>query len=113
MCSGVRFANVGVAEGLGASIRQILALYSRNTTASLRRRCFLRPARMRPRPRGWPIAVRRAHNCRSDKRKRTMWPDRRLLDLFKIEHPILLAPMAGSMDWELGAEAAEGGACGA
>jgi len=42
-----------------------------------------------------------------------MWTDRRLLDLFKIEHPILLAPMAGSMDWELAAEAAEGGACGA
>jgi len=31
----------------------------------------------------------------------------------KIEHPILLAPMAGAMDWELGAAAAEGGACGA
>ena len=27
-----------------------------------------------------------------------MWPDRRLLDLFGIEHPILLAPMAGAMD---------------
>jgi nitronate monooxygenase len=24
------------------------------------------------------------------------WPDRRLLDLFRIEHPLLLAPMAGS-----------------
>jgi len=23
-----------------------------------------------------------------------MWPDRRLIDLFKIEHPIVLAPMA-------------------
>ena len=27
-----------------------------------------------------------------------MWPDRRLLDLFGIEHPIVLAPMAGAMD---------------
>ena len=26
---------------------------------------------------------------------RTMWPDRRLLDLFKTEFPIVLAPMAG------------------
>jgi nitronate monooxygenase len=24
-----------------------------------------------------------------------MWPDRRLIDLFKIEHPLVLAPMAG------------------
>ena len=30
-----------------------------------------------------------------------MWPDRRLIELFKIEHPILLAPMAGAMDAEL------------
>jgi nitronate monooxygenase len=41
-----------------------------------------------------------------------MWPDRRLIDLFKIEHPIVQAPMAGAMDWELAAEAAEGGALG-
>jgi nitronate monooxygenase len=41
-----------------------------------------------------------------------MWPDRRLLDLFEIELPIVLAPMAGAMDWELAAEAAEAGACG-
>ena len=34
------------------------------------------------------------------------------MDLFKIEHPIVLAPMAGAMDWELAAEAAEGGALG-
>lgn len=27
-----------------------------------------------------------------------MWPDRRLLNLFRIEHPILQAPMAGAMD---------------
>jgi nitronate monooxygenase len=42
-----------------------------------------------------------------------MWPSRRLMDLLKIEHPILLAPMAGAMDWELAVAAAEGGACGA
>jgi len=41
-----------------------------------------------------------------------MWPDQRLLDLFKIEHPIVLAPMAGAMDWELAAEVAEAGALG-
>ncbi len=41
-----------------------------------------------------------------------MWPDRRLMDLFKIEHPIVQAPMAGAMDWELAAEAAEAGALG-
>jgi nitronate monooxygenase len=34
------------------------------------------------------------------------------MDLLKVEHPILLAPMAGAMDWELAVEAAEGGACG-
>ena len=38
-----------------------------------------------------------------------MWPNRRLIDLFKIEHPILLAPMAGAMDFELAAAVAEGG----
>ena len=30
-----------------------------------------------------------------------MWPDRRLMDLFKIEHPIVLGPMAGAMDARL------------
>jgi nitronate monooxygenase len=34
------------------------------------------------------------------------------MDLFKIEHPIVLAPMAGAMDWELAAEVAEAGALG-
>jgi nitronate monooxygenase len=38
-----------------------------------------------------------------------MWPDRRLLDLFQIEHPIVLAPMAGAMDFELAAAVAEAG----
>jgi nitronate monooxygenase len=41
-----------------------------------------------------------------------MWPDRRLMDLFGIEFPIVLAPMAGAMDWELAAETAEAGALG-
>ena len=35
-----------------------------------------------------------------------MWSDRRLLDLFGIEQPILLAPMAGAMDAELAIEVA-------
>jgi nitronate monooxygenase len=41
-----------------------------------------------------------------------MWPDRRLLDLFKIEFPIVQAPMAGAMDQELVIAAAQGGALG-
>src|SRR6266852_3136510 len=42
----------------------------------------------------------------------TMWPDRRLLDLFKTEFPIVLAPMAGIMDADLVIAAAQGGALG-
>ena len=38
-----------------------------------------------------------------------MWPDRRLLDLFKVEHPIVLAPMAGAVDANLAIAVAEGG----
>ena len=41
-----------------------------------------------------------------------MWPDRRILDLFKTEFPIVLAPMAGAMDAELVIAAALGGALG-
>src|ERR1700689_665697 len=41
-----------------------------------------------------------------------MWPDRRLLELFKTEFPILLAPMAGIMDADLAIAAAQGGALG-
>src|ERR1700712_802063 len=41
-----------------------------------------------------------------------MWPDRRLLDLFKTEFPIVLAPMAGVMDADLVVAAAQGGALG-
>jgi nitronate monooxygenase len=41
-----------------------------------------------------------------------MWPDRRLLDLFQIEHPIILAPMAGAMDGDLVAAVSEAGGLG-
>src|SRR6516165_5161107 len=41
-----------------------------------------------------------------------MWPDRRLLDLFKTEFPIVLAPMAGAMDAELVIAVAQGGGLG-
>jgi nitronate monooxygenase len=41
-----------------------------------------------------------------------MWPDRRLIDLFKTEFPIVLAPMAGAMDADLVVAAAQGGALG-
>lgn len=41
-----------------------------------------------------------------------MWPDRRLIDLFKTEFPIVLAPMAGVMDAELVIAVAQGGALG-
>jgi nitronate monooxygenase len=39
-----------------------------------------------------------------------MWPDRRLLELFNIELPIVQAPVAGAMDCELAVAAAEAGA---
>ncbi len=42
-----------------------------------------------------------------------MWLDRRLLDLLKIDHPILLAPMAGAMDAELAIAVAKAGGLGA
>jgi nitronate monooxygenase len=41
-----------------------------------------------------------------------MWPNRRLLDLFGIEHPIVLAPMAGAMDVDLAIAVAQGGGLG-
>ncbi len=41
-----------------------------------------------------------------------MWPDRRLLDLLKIEVPIVQAPMASAMDAELVIAASEAGALG-
>ncbi|MEZ5591938.1 MAG: nitronate monooxygenase [Gammaproteobacteria bacterium] len=41
-----------------------------------------------------------------------MWTDRRLLDLFGIEHPIIQAPMAGSTNPELVAAVSASGALG-
>src|SRR6476646_6500144 len=41
-----------------------------------------------------------------------MWPDRRLIELFKTEFPIVQAPMAGVMDAELVIAASQGGALG-
>jgi nitronate monooxygenase len=41
-----------------------------------------------------------------------MWPDRRLIELFKTEFPIVLAPMAGVADQDLAIAAAQGGALG-
>ena len=41
-----------------------------------------------------------------------MWPSRRLTDLFKIEHPIVLGPMAGAIDADLAIEVAEAGGLG-
>lgn len=43
-------------------------------------------------------------------RSEIMWPDRRLLDLFKIGVPIVQAPMAGVQDVDVMIGAAEGGA---
>ncbi len=42
-----------------------------------------------------------------------MWPDSRIVDLFGIEHPILLAPMAGATTPDLAIAVAEGGGLGA
>jgi nitronate monooxygenase len=41
-----------------------------------------------------------------------MWPDRRLLDLFGIEHPIVQAPMANSSDVEIAVAVAQAGGLG-
>ena len=41
-----------------------------------------------------------------------MWQDRRLLELFGVEHPIVLAPMAGAMDVTLAAAVAQAGGLG-
>ena len=48
-------------------------------------------------------AAFRSGYCREGTQRKVspMWPDRRIIDLFKIEHPIVLAPMAGAMDFEL------------
>ena len=42
-----------------------------------------------------------------------MWPDRRILDLFGIELPILQAPMAGSSDAALAIAVSAAGGLGA
>jgi nitronate monooxygenase len=44
--------------------------------------------------------------------KTPMWPDRRLVDLFGIEHPLVLAPMAGLGTVELAASVCAGGGLG-
>jgi nitronate monooxygenase len=41
-----------------------------------------------------------------------MWPDRRLLNLFKTEFPIALAPMAGAIDADIAIAVAQGGGLG-
>lgn len=41
-----------------------------------------------------------------------MWPDRRFFDLVKVEHPIVLAPMAGAIDFEIAVAVAEAGGLG-
>ena len=41
-----------------------------------------------------------------------MWPDRRLIDLFQIEHPLVLAPMAGFGTVELAASVCAAGGLG-
>jgi nitronate monooxygenase len=41
-----------------------------------------------------------------------MWPDRRVLDLFRIKLPIVLAPMAGAIDFEMAVAVAQAGGLG-
>ena len=41
-----------------------------------------------------------------------MWPDRRLIELFQTELPFVQGPLAGAVDFELAAAAAEAGALG-
>src|SRR3978361_1161236 len=55
-----------------------------------------------------PTAIPTPHHLN----EHAMWPDRRLLDLFKTEFPIVQAPMAGVMDADLVIGAAQGGALG-
>src|SRR5579884_550342 len=52
------------------------------------------------------------HREGQPKEKPAMWPDRRLLDLFDIELPIVQAPMAGAVGIELIIAAADAGALG-
>jgi NAD(P)H-dependent flavin oxidoreductase YrpB (nitropropane dioxygenase family) len=41
-----------------------------------------------------------------------MWPDRRLIDIFEIKHPLVLAPMSGFGTVELAASVCEAGGLG-
>ena len=91
----------------------ILARPAAFQQASRKRRRWLR----RPRTRAMRHAVayrqrRPLIRALTNHEAAIMWPNRRLIDLFKIEHPILLAPMAGAMDFELAAAVAEGGGLG-
>lgn len=56
----------------------------------------------------------RAGGATEDQRceQRPMWPDRRLIDLLGIEHPLVLAPMAGLGTVELAASVCAGGGLG-
>jgi nitronate monooxygenase len=51
-------------------------------------------------------------NSPSQPKDHIMWPDRRLIDTFKTEFPIVLAPMAGAMDADLVIAVAHGGGLG-
>jgi nitronate monooxygenase len=57
------------------------------------------------------VNIREQHNNRLP-RVLSMWPDRRLIDLLKVELPIVQAPMAGALDWELAAEVSAAGGLG-
>jgi nitronate monooxygenase len=63
-----------------------------------------------PRALGRGHAVGAAVDQRS--REKPTWPDRRLIDLLGIEHPLLLAPMAGLGTVELSAAVCAGGGLG-
>jgi nitronate monooxygenase len=45
-------------------------------------------------------------------RRTTLWPDRRLIDLFAIEHPLILAPMTGAGTVDLAASVCAAGGLG-
>jgi nitronate monooxygenase len=49
---------------------------------------------------------------RAADRRCAMWPDRRLIDLLEIEHPLVLAPMAGFGTVELAASVCDAGGLG-
>lgn len=53
-----------------------------------------------------------AHDDQNAAWQRAAWPDRRLADLFRIEHPLVLAPMAGIGTVELAAAVCEAGGLG-